>query len=68
MLTAYYNEIDPYAAQWLRNLITAGQLKPDHSRWVMGYSAAHLSCAPTETPSFLKLQWNSSRRQDCDRT
>jgi hypothetical protein len=21
MLTAYYNEIDPYAAQWLRNLI-----------------------------------------------
>jgi len=23
MLTAYYNEIDPYAAQWLRNLIAA---------------------------------------------
>ena len=26
MLAAYYNEIDPYAAQWLRNLITAGQI------------------------------------------
>lgn len=36
-----------------------GQLDPDHSRWVMGYSAAHLSCAPTETPSFLKSQRSS---------
>jgi DNA (cytosine-5)-methyltransferase 1 len=25
---AYYNEIDPYAAQWLRNLITAGHIAP----------------------------------------
>jgi len=25
---AYYNEIDPYAAAWLRNLIAAGHL-PD---------------------------------------
>jgi DNA (cytosine-5)-methyltransferase 1 len=25
-LSVYYNEIDPYAAQWLRNLITAGEL------------------------------------------
>jgi len=24
--SAYYNEIDPYAAQWLRNLIDAGQI------------------------------------------
>ena len=23
-MTAYYNEIDPYAAQWIRNLIAAG--------------------------------------------
>ena len=23
---AYYNEIDPYAAQWLRNLIAAGRI------------------------------------------
>ncbi len=25
---AYYNEIDPYAAQWLRNLIAAGVIAP----------------------------------------
>lgn len=25
-MTAYYNEHDPYAAQWLRNLITAGHI------------------------------------------
>lgn len=25
-MTAYYNEIDPYAAQWLRNLINAGHI------------------------------------------
>lgn len=23
-MAAYYNEIDPFAAQWLRNLIAAG--------------------------------------------
>ena len=27
-MSAYYNEIDPYAAQWLRNLIDAGQIAP----------------------------------------
>ena len=27
-MTAYYNEIDPYAAQWLRNLISAGHIAP----------------------------------------
>lgn len=25
---AYYNEIDPFAAEWLRNLIAAGQIAP----------------------------------------
>ncbi|WP_260435486.1 hypothetical protein [Burkholderia cenocepacia] len=25
-MAAYYNEIDPYAAQWLRNLIAAGHI------------------------------------------
>lgn len=25
-MTAYYNEIEPYAVQWLRNLITAGHI------------------------------------------
>jgi DNA (cytosine-5)-methyltransferase 1 len=28
MLGAYYNEIDPYCAQWLRNLIAAGHIAP----------------------------------------
>nr|WP_019365306.1 DNA cytosine methyltransferase [Pseudomonas luteola] len=28
MPAAYYNEIDPYAAQWLRNLIAAGHIAP----------------------------------------
>jgi DNA (cytosine-5)-methyltransferase 1 len=28
IMTAYYNEIDPYAAQWLRNLIAAGHIAP----------------------------------------
>ncbi|MBP1034005.1 DNA cytosine methyltransferase [Serratia fonticola] len=28
MRGAYYNEIDPYAAQWLRNLIAAGHIAP----------------------------------------
>lgn len=27
-MTAFYNEIDPYAAQWLRNLIEAGHIAP----------------------------------------
>src|SRR5574340_523047 len=28
MTAAYYNEIDPYAAQWLRNLISARHIAP----------------------------------------
>lgn len=28
MHAAYYNEFDPYAAQWLRNLIAAGHIAP----------------------------------------
>ncbi|MDT4817537.1 C-5 cytosine-specific DNA methylase [compost metagenome] len=27
-MAAYYNEIEPYAAQWLRNLIAAGHIAP----------------------------------------
>lgn len=27
-MSAYYNEIDPFAAQWLRNLIEAGHIAP----------------------------------------
>jgi DNA (cytosine-5)-methyltransferase 1 len=29
-LTAYYNEIDPFAAQWIRNLIDAGHIAPGY--------------------------------------
>lgn len=29
-MTAYYNEIDKYAAQWLRNLIDDGQIAPGY--------------------------------------
>lgn len=29
-MTAYYNEIDPAAAQWLRNLIKAGHIAPGY--------------------------------------
>lgn len=29
-MTAYYNEFDPYAAQWLRNLIAAGHIAPGY--------------------------------------
>lgn len=29
-MAAYYNEIDPYAAQWLRNLINAGHIAPGY--------------------------------------
>jgi len=27
-MTAYYNEIDPFAAEWLRELIKAGMIAP----------------------------------------
>ena len=27
-MTAYYNEVEPFAAQWLRNLIAAGRIAP----------------------------------------
>lgn len=27
-MTAYYNEVEPYAAQWLRNLVAAGLIAP----------------------------------------
>jgi DNA (cytosine-5)-methyltransferase 1 len=49
--SAYYNEIDPYAAQWLRNLIAAGHIAPGdvdersiedvHPADLRGYTQCH---------------------------
>jgi DNA (cytosine-5)-methyltransferase 1 len=43
-VTAYYNEIDPYAAQWLRNLIAAGHIAPGEvdERSIVDVEAADL--------------------------
>jgi DNA (cytosine-5)-methyltransferase 1 len=50
-VSAYYNEFDPFAAQWLRNLIAAGLIAPGdvdersitevHPDDVRGYTQAH---------------------------
>ncbi len=50
-MAAYYNEIDPYAAQWLRNLIAAGHIAPGdvdersiidvHPADLIGYDQCH---------------------------
>jgi len=43
-MTAYYNELDPYAAQWLRNLIEAGLIPPGEvdERSIVDVEAADL--------------------------
>jgi DNA (cytosine-5)-methyltransferase 1 len=50
-MSAYYNEIDPFAAQWLRNLIAAGHIAPGdvdersireiHPADIIGYAQCH---------------------------
>jgi DNA (cytosine-5)-methyltransferase 1 len=44
-MTAYYNEFDPYAAQWLRNLIAAGHIAPGEvdDRSILDVTADELS-------------------------
>ena len=43
-MAAYYNEIEPYAAQWLRNLIKAGHIAPGYvdERSIMDVKAEDL--------------------------
>ena len=31
-MSAFLNDTDPYCAQWLRNLVTAGHIAPGHAR------------------------------------
>lgn len=71
-MAAYYNEIDPYAAQWLRNLIAAGYIprgdvdersiadvRPDDIR---GYAQCHFFAGIGGWPHALRLAgWDDSR-------
>jgi len=74
-MVAYYNEIDPFAAQWLRELISANliapgevdersikDVKPEHSRWLMGYPPAWDACGVTAMLSSRKSRRSSSKR------
>lgn len=45
----YYNEIDPYAAQWLRNLIDAKHIAPQVAQTVI---EAYLETYPKEKHYF----------------
>lgn len=72
MSGAYYNEIDPYAAQWLRNLISAGHIaagdvdersiedvRPDDLR---GYTQCHFFAGIGVWSSALRLAgWPDDR-------
>jgi len=40
-----------------------GGLNPLWVAWLMGFPQEHISCAPTETPSFLKSRRNLSKHQ-----
>lgn len=71
-MATYYNEIDPQAAQWLRNLIAAGHL-PDgdvdtrsiedvHPHELRGYTQAHFFAGIGGWPLALRLAgWPDDR-------
>lgn len=72
MSGAYYNEFDPFAAQWLRNLINAGHLPPGDvdSRDIrqvsvfdlLGYTQCHFFAGIGGWPLALKLAgWPNDR-------
>lgn len=71
-MSDYYNEIDEYAAQWIRNLITAGHLAPGdvdersisdvRPSDLVGYTQCHFFAGIGGWPLALKLAgWSADR-------
>ena len=72
MKGAYYNEFDPFAAEWLRRLIDAGQIAPgevdERDLWdvnpaeLLGYRQVHL-CAGIGVWSYAlrSARWTDDR-------
>jgi DNA (cytosine-5)-methyltransferase 1 len=71
-MAAYYNEIDPYAAQWLRNLIAAGRIAPGdvdgrdirevHADDLRGYAQHHFFAGIGGWPLALRMAgWPDTR-------
>lgn len=54
-MPAYYNEIDRYAAQWLRNLIQAGHIAPGDvdERSIVDVRAAGNAIVPQVAAEFI---------------
>jgi DNA (cytosine-5)-methyltransferase 1 len=72
MTLTYYNEIDPYAAQWLRNLIDAGNIAPGdvdersivdvQSSDLIGYQQCHFFAGVGGWSHALRLAgWDDAR-------
>lgn len=65
MSLAYYNEIDPFAAQWLRNLIDAGHIAPGDvdTRSIVDVKSSDL-CGYTQIHLFAGIGvWSYALRQ-----
>ncbi len=59
-MSAYYNEIDPFAAQWLRNLIAAG---PNTVREVHEAARGHFGDPSIPCPPIAKPRTNSGEKR-----
>lgn len=62
---AYYNEIDPYAAQWLRNLIKAGHIAP--AMLTNGVLRMSNPMIYENSLSAISLQESASGHMHCDK-